>query len=147
MLMVRTLKKLFFGDHDQKGTVVKNFLWLGTSQVGGRVVRSAITIYAARALGTSDYGVFSYAMGLTGFFLFFKNIGVDGIMTREVARRPEERNQLFATSLWLEVGLLIITAALLLFVAPLFNHIPEALLLIPALTVMLVADDMKDLFV
>ena len=147
MLMVRTLKKLFFGDHDQKGTVVKNFLWLGTSQVGGRVVRSAITIYAARALGTSDYGVFSYAMGLTGFFLFFKNIGVDGIMTREVARRPEERNQLFATSFWLEVGLLIITAALLLFVAPLFNHIPEALLLIPALTVMLVADDMKDLFV
>lgn len=145
--MASTLKKLFFGDHGQKGTALKNFLWLGTSQVGGRVIRSAITIYAARALGTSGYGVFSYAIGLTGFFLFFKNIGVDAIMTREVARRPEERNQLFATSFWLEIGLLVITAALLLFVAPLFSHIPEALTLIPALTVMLIAEDLKDLFV
>ncbi|MDO8469636.1 MAG: flippase [bacterium] len=145
--MVRTFKKLFFGDHSQKGTVVKNFLWLMTSQVGGRVIRSAITIYAARALGTSGYGVFSYAVGLTSFFLFFKNIGVDGIMTREVAHRPAERNQLFATSFWLEVGLLVITAALLLFVAPLFTHIPEALTLIPALMVMFIADDMRDLFV
>lgn len=145
--MLNTFKNLFLGDHGQKRTILKNFLWLGTSQVGGRIIRSAITIYAARALGTSGYGVFSYAIGLTGFFVFFKNIGVDLILTREIARRPAERNQLFATSFWLEMGLLAITAILLLFVAPLFNHIPEALILIPVLTVMLIADDLKDLFV
>ncbi len=114
--MLNTFKNLFLGDHGQKRTILKNFLWLGTSQVGGRIIRSAITIYAARALGTSGYGVFSYAIGLTGFFVFFKNIGVDLILTREIARRPAERNQLFATSFWLEMGLLAITAILLLFV-------------------------------
>jgi O-antigen/teichoic acid export membrane protein len=86
-------------------------------------------------------------MGLAAFFIFFKNIGVDSILTREVAHRPSERDRLFATSFWLEVGLLVITALLLLFVAPLFSHIPEALALIPAVTLMIVADDMKDLFI
>lgn len=145
--MAHKLKNLFFGEHGQKGTIVKNFLWLGTSQVGGRVIRSAITIYAARALGTSGYGIFSYAIGLTSIFVFIKNMGVDFIMTREVARRPAERNQLFATSFWMEIVLLAITAILIFSVAPLLNHIPEALVLIPALTVMLIADDLKDLFV
>ena len=125
--MAHKLKNLFFGEHGQKGTIVKNFLWLGTSQVGGRVIRSAITIYAARALGTSGYGIFSYAIGLTSIFVFIKNMGVDFIMTREVARRPAERNQLFATSFWMEIVLLAITAILIFSVAPLLNHIPEAL--------------------
>ena len=127
--------------------MLKNFLWLGTSQFGSRLIRAVITIYSARALGTAGYGVFSYAMGLTAFFIFFKNIGVDFILTREVARRPAERDKLFATSFWIEVGLLIVTAALLLFVAPLFNHISEALILIPVITVMLISDDMKDFII
>jgi len=145
--MIDKLKAIFFNSQGQRKTMLKNFLWLATGQVGGRIIRSAITIYAARALGTAGYGVFSYAMGLTAFFIFFKNIGVDSILTREVARRPAERDRLFATSFWIEVGLLIVTAFLLLFVAPLLSHIPEALLLIPALAVMIIADDMKDLLI
>ncbi|MEK7149433.1 MAG: flippase [Patescibacteria group bacterium] len=146
--MIKKIKsKLFFETKTIRGTILKNFLWLGTSQVGSRLIKSAITIYAARALGTAGYGVFSYAMALTGFFIFFKNIGVDSILTREVARRPAEREQLFATSFWLEIGLLAVTAFLLFFIAPLFNRIPEALILIPVLAVMLIADDLKDLFV
>lgn len=93
--MVNKLKELLFASGSIKKTVFKNFLWLGMSQVGSRFIRAAITIYSARALGATQYGVYSYAMGLAGFFIFFKNIGVDSIMTRDIAKDPHLERKYF----------------------------------------------------
>lgn len=125
--MVPKLKSLFFATDSTKKVVFKNFLWLSVSQVGSRIIRAAITIYAARALGATQYGVFSYALGLAGFFIFFKNIGVDFIMTRDIAKDPESREKIFSTGFWIEIGLLIVTAFLLLFIAPIFSKISAAM--------------------
>lgn len=145
--MLSKLKNLFFATDSTKNVVFKNFLWLSVSQVGGRIIRATITIYAARALGATQYGVFSYALGLAGFFIFFKNIGVDFVMTRDIAKNPESREKIFSTGFWIEIGLLIVTAVLLLFVAPMFSKISAAIILLPAVAIMLIADDLRDFFV
>lgn len=145
--MIHKFKSLFFSADGTKRVVFKNFLWLSVSQVGSRVVRAAITIYAARALGAAQYGVFSYALGLAGFFVFFKNIGVDFIMTRDIAKDSELREKIFSTGFWIEICLLILTALLLLFVAPVFSKIGAAIILLPAVAIMLIADDLRDFFV
>lgn len=126
---------------------LKNFAWLSTSNAGSRLLKGLITIYAARRLGPEQYGIFSYALGLAGFFIFFKNIGIDSILTREVAKKPERAHSYFSTALAIEVILLVVTVFLVLFVAPFFSKIGEATILLPLVVFVLVFDDLKDLFV
>lgn len=144
--MINKLREIFFASGSVKKVVFKNFMWLGVSQVGSRIIRVAITIYSARVLGAEGYGVFSYALGLAGFFIMFKNIGVDSIMTRDIAKDPKSRDQIFSTGFWIEICLLIVTAVLLLFVAPLFSKISAAITLLPIIAIMLIADDLRDFF-
>lgn len=145
--MLNKLRELLFANEGTKKVVFKNFLWLGIGQVGGRLIRAAITIYSARALGAAGYGVFSYAIGLAGFFVFFKNIGVDSIMTRDIAKHPESRDKIFSTGFWIEIVLLVVTAFLLLFVAPMFSTVSDAIVLLPLVAIMFIADDMRDFVV
>lgn len=145
--MIAKFKKIFFENSTLKATIFKNFMWLATSNVASRAIKAGLTIYAARVLGAAGYGVVSYALGLAGFFTFIKNVGVDVILTREVAKKPQEQHFYFSTTVVIEAGLLLITAILLLFVAPVFGKIPEAVVLLPFITIMIVADDIRDLFV
>lgn len=122
-------------------------MWLFAGSAGSSVLRGVIVMYAARKLGVEGYGIFSYALGLAGFFLFFKNIGVDGILTREIAKYPERQHHYFSTALGIEIVLLAITAFLLIFVAPLFSGVEEAVVLLPLVALIFILDDLKDLFI
>ena len=146
--MIKKIKNLFFFETKTiRGTIFKNFAWLFAGNIGGRLLKALIVIYAARKLGVEGYGVFSYAFGLAGFFIFFKNIGVDGILTREVAKQPEKEHYYFSTAFWIEIVLLIITAFLVIFIAPFFSVIKDAIPLLPFVALILIFDDLKDLFV
>lgn len=146
--MIKKLKNLFFSDNQTvRGTIFKNFIWLITGNAGSRFFKALIVIYATRKLGVEGYGVFSYVLGLAGFFTFFKNIGVDGILTREVAKKPEERHIYLSTSFWIEIVLLAITAALIIFVAPFFSGIKSVTTLFPFAALIFIFDDLRDLFV
>ncbi len=141
------LKELFFGERStEKGRAFKNFAWLFTSNFASRFIRAAMVIYAARVLGAEGYGIFSYVLGLAGFFTFFKNVGVDSILTREVAKHPEKQHNYFSTAFWIEVVLVLITIFLVIFVAPLFSKINAAISLLPFAALILAFDDFRDFF-
>lgn len=146
--MIKEIKeKFFFKPQSVRGTILKNFLWLFAGNAGSHLLRGLIIVYAARVLGAAGYGTFSYALGLAGFFAFFKNIGVDTILTREVAKQPEKQHYYFATAFWIEIILLAITAFLIIFVAPFFSGVKEAIVLFPFVALIIIFDDLKDLFV
>lgn len=146
--MIKKIKEKFFlKPQSIRGMILKNFLWLFAGNAGSRLLRGLIVVYAARVLGAAGYGIFSYALGLAGFFAFFKNIGVDTILTREVAKQPEKQHYYFATAFWIEIVLLAITAFLIIFVAPFFSGVKEAIVLFPFVALIIVFDDLKDLFV
>jgi O-antigen/teichoic acid export membrane protein len=142
--MIERLKDLFFTNRSTRQTITKNIFWLGVSQVGSRLIRAVIIIYAARVLGASEYGVFSYAMGLAAFFTIFADIGVSSIMTKEVSQKPEEGKKYFATSFWLKSVLIIFTCLLVFFGARHFSNIEAAKPLISLITILIVFDNLRD---
>lgn len=145
--MLEKYRRIFLKNKEAKRTIFKNFFWLSSGQIFGRLLRMVITIYAARMLDVAGYGVFAYALGIAGFFTFFKNIGVDSILTREVAKNPKEKETFFATAMGTELFLLLITGALLIGVAPILSRVSEAKMLFPLIAVMIISDDIRDFFI
>jgi len=142
--MLQRLKELLFTNRGARQTVMKNAFWLSVSNIGGRLIRAVIIIYAARVLGAAGYGVFSYALGLAGFFTIFADIGINAILTRNVARDPAQDREFFATAFWLKVALLLGTALVVVFAAPHFSNIPEATVLIPFVALLTIADGTRE---
>ena len=72
-----------------------------------RVVRGGITAFAlymagaglaccsqlaiARIVGAETYGIYGYAQATLAVLIIFVNLGLDKLLTREVAQRPEDR--------------------------------------------------------
>lgn len=137
-------KSFLFENRGVRQTVTKNIFWLSVSQLGSRMIRAAIIIYAARILGAAEYGVFSYVLGLAAFFTIFADISIIQIMTREAAKRPEERSYYFATSFWIKIFLLAGTVILVIFAAPHFSKIEQAKAIIPFVAFLVVFDGLRD---
>ncbi len=142
--MIRRIKSLLLENKTSSQTIVKNAFWLSLSQVGGRAIRAFAIIYVARMLGTSEYGVFSYAIGLAGFFTLFADIGINSVLTRNAAQKPEQARAYFATAFWMKVVLLILTALAVIFIAPSFSNIPGATALMPLVAMIVVFDNLRD---
>lgn len=142
--MINKLKELLFQNRGLKQTIVKNIFWLSFGQIGSRLIRAIIIIYAARILGAAEYGVFSYALGLAGFFTIFADLGLSALLTREVAANPEKRSHYFASAFGLKIFLLVITAFLVIFLAPKFSNIKEAIPLLPLVALLVALDNFRD---
>lgn len=65
--MLKRIKSFLFENQTVRQTVAKNTFWLTVSNVGGRLLRAVIIIYAARVLGAGEWGAFSYAITLAAF--------------------------------------------------------------------------------
>jgi len=142
--MLTRLKNLLFTNRSTKQTIVKNVFWLSFGQIGSRLIRAIIIIYAARVLGAAEYGVFSYALGLAAFFTIFADLGLSPLLTREIASNSEKRSSIFASAFWLKIFLLAITASLVIFVAPKFSNIKEAIPLLPFVALLVALDNLRD---
>ena len=138
------LKELLFQNRNAKQTVAKNIFWLSVSQFAGRLIRAVIIIYAARVLGAAGYGVFSYALGLAGFFTIFADIGISVLLTKQAAQEPKKASSYFATSFWIKNVLLAGTVLLIIFAAPYFSKIEQAKVLLPFVALLVVFDNLRD---
>jgi len=142
--MITRLKDLLFTNRSAKQTIVKNVFWLSMSQIGSRLIRAAIIIYAARVLGAAEYGIFSYVLSFAGFFTLFSDIGVNSLLTRNASSDPERKNEYFSNSFFIKIVLLLITVLLVIFVAPHFTNIEKAKVLIPFIAFLVVFDGIRD---
>lgn len=143
--MIYRLKEFIFKNKTTRQTIVKNVFWLGVGQFGSRFIRAAITIYAARVLGASEYGVFSYALGASSFFMIFSDIGISSILNREVSKKPEEGEKYFATIFIIKLVLLAFTSGLIIFMAPMAIKIEKAALLLPFVALLTIFDGLREL--
>ncbi len=126
-------------------TIIKNTLWLTSGQLIGRLLRAAIVIYAARVLGASSWGAFSYALGVAAFLTIFTDIGVNALLTRELARNTGLEKKYIGTALAIKLILIMLVAAGTAIALPYLTNIAEARLLMPILLVVFIADTLRDL--
>lgn len=142
--MFRRFKEVFLTNWSVRQTVFKNVFWLGVGQVGGRLLRALVIIYAARVLGAAEYGVFAYALGLAAFFSVFADLGVNTVLTRETAKHREEEGYHLVTSLAVKSTLLVLTAVLVFFAVPYLSKIELTRGLLLSVAFLMVFDGTRD---
>ena len=118
------LKRFLFHNQNTAQTIAKNTFWLSFGEITGRFLRVAIIFYAARVLGVAGYGTFSYMTNLAGLVTIFSDVGLSGVLIREVAKDKEKRMALFSTSLVLKMALLLLSLFFIVFGTPLLTTSP-----------------------
>ncbi len=144
---VQRAKSFLFENKTRGQTVIKNTVWLSIANVGGRLLKAIIIIYGARVLGAADYGVFSYAVTLAGFFTIFIDPGINFVLIREGAKLSKERlRSLFAQTLIFKLGCIALSAFVVVAVAPIFSTLPGAKALLPLVALIVIFDNMREFF-
>lgn len=139
------IKSLLLENKNARQTFTKNVFWLSVANIANRLIRAALIIYAARALGVAGYGIFSYAVSLAAFFSIFSDMGVSALITKEASRDASFLRKYFATALYIKIILIVISAVAIIFIAPLFSNIKEAIPLLPLAALLIAFDGMRDL--
>src|SRR3989344_9593781 len=134
------IQSSLFENRTSRQTIAKNAFWLGVGQLGSRLLRASIIIYAARVLGAAEYGLFSYALGLAGFFTVFADIGIGQIMTRESAKNPESRSYYFSTAFWIKLVMLIFAALFIIIFIPRLSNVARIEALLPFVALLVFFD-------
>ncbi len=62
-----------------------------------------IGIYIARYLGPSNYGLLSYVISFVGLFSFLTSFGIDGIVSREIIKDHNKKDDLIGTAFYLKI--------------------------------------------
>ena len=77
------------------------------------VVGLFVGIWVARYLGPDKFGLLSYAQSFVGLFAAISTLGLDGIVVRELVKRPEKEYVLIGTAFVLKIFGAFLTLALL----------------------------------
>lgn len=144
--MRKKIKSFFFENISNRQTFTKNTFWLAVGNIGGRLIRAGIIIYAARILGAAGWGLFSYGITLIAFLTVFVDIGIDPILIREAAKAKEDqkrRNQILSTSFFVKTFLLAAGVLSVVFLAPFFVSLPGAKPLLPLMAMILAFDTLR----
>lgn len=138
--MIKKIISFLFENKTIRQTVAKNTFWLFSGEFLGRLLRTAIVIYAARILGAEGWGVFSYAITISALFSFFSDLGLSPIITREGSKNPEMREQYLSTAFFIKISLLLLSTLTIIFIVPLFTKIEATRDILPIIALTFIFD-------
>ncbi|MBI2033696.1 MAG: flippase [Candidatus Liptonbacteria bacterium] len=144
--MFKKVKLFLFENRTLRQTIAKNTFWLTVSNVGGRLLRAVIIIYAARVLGASGWGVFSYAIGLVAFLTILADFGINPVLIKETARTndPVRRAKIISTSFFSKLALIFLGILIVIFIGPQLSRIEEAKTILPLISLVLLFDVLRE---
>lgn len=106
--------------HD--AVVGRSFLKLGLGEAAARIIAFGATVYLARTLGASVYGVIVFATAILLYLTFLTDCGVDALGVREVAAAPDALPTLVPSTLgarfMVGIALTLVTIVTGLFLLP-----------------------------
>src|SRR5438445_12369505 len=105
--------------------VGKNVAWMLVGGGLGAVLQMMAILLAARGLQLNDFGTFNYLLSFAIVFQFLADFGLTNILTREVARHPDDVRHLLGSAKGLMWTLFFLSIALLLGTVLLLNLPPR----------------------
>ena len=108
------IKISLFDNLTVKQTIFKNTFWLGTGTIINRILKLVLLIYAARILGATEYGKFTFAFAFVSLFVVFHQFGLSSIITREFSGEKWKKEE-FHSIISLKILLSFVTFLLVLF--------------------------------
>ncbi len=139
------LKNFLFGEHSLRQTLAKNSFWLTVTNIGGNLIKMIVVIYAARLLGATEYGLFSYALGVAATFTIFSDLGLSWLIAIHLVQREKTQEAYLLTVMLLRVSFALAVIVLTVAVGPLIVKLPDAKLLIPIAALIMFFEDGRSL--
>ena len=140
---MNTFKKFLFTNIHTKQIVAKNTFWLLVGEVLNRLGKMLLVIFAARMLGVTKFGMFSYALAFVSIFASFADSGLNTLVTREFSNNPELKLRYISTAFYLKLIMLALAAILAFTIAP-FTKVHHNILLLVIIAFFLFFDALRD---
>ncbi len=105
-----------------KSTILKNTFWLGGAEIVSRFLRFFLVVSAARILGVTSYGQFSFASQILFIGAIFTDLGISPILTRELSKNWLKEKKNIPSILLLKTILAIITWSAICILSFIFIH-------------------------
>lgn len=83
--------------------IITNTGWLLFDRVFRMAVGLFVGVWVARYLGPEQFGAFNYAIAFVGLFSAIASLGLNGIVVRDVIRRPEEAEVTLGTAFVMQI--------------------------------------------
>ena len=83
--------------------VVKNAAWIIAVRIAQSILALVISMFTARYLGPSNYGLISYASSVVAFVVPIMQLGLPNILVQEIVNKPHQEGEILGTSIILNV--------------------------------------------
>jgi|LSQX01.3.fsa_nt_gb O-antigen/teichoic acid export membrane protein len=83
--------------------MTKNFSWLFADKIFKLTIVMAVNIWAYRYLGPENVGIWNYAIAFVTIFTPIANMGIDGIVVRDIVTNPKRKNELIGAAFMLKL--------------------------------------------
>ena len=114
MLLLRAVEKQERPSTSPPPTIRRNAAIKLASELIGRLALFALVLFAARRLGEAGFGLYNYALALGFVLAQLTDLGMQLVLTREIAAGPGDA--LVSAALRLKIALSAVVAAVLWFV-------------------------------
>lgn len=142
--MFSKIKSFLFINKGTGQILAKNTFWLGFGEIIGRLLKAIIIFYVIRILSVEEWGIFSYALSICGFFMIFSDIGLSSTLTKEASIKGDKIPSYISTSFILKITINILLFLIIVIIAPLFSNNLESTKLIPLIAILLISDSMRE---
>jgi len=142
--MLEQIRSFFLVNSSVRQTFIKNTFWLFVGEVVSRFFKMVLVIYAARILGTAEWGLFAYTFGLASFFIIFSDLGLGNLIIREFTEKSQKKLEYLATTFVIKLIFSIVSFILILTVAPLITKISEIENTLFVISFILLSDSLRE---
>lgn len=96
--------------------------WTATARFLGQLASWAITILVIRLLTPADYGIMAMAAVVMTFFVLINTLGLDGVLVQRRGLSAQERAQIFAVIVTVNLAFFVLLVASAPWIAEFFNE-------------------------
>jgi O-antigen/teichoic acid export membrane protein len=125
---------------------VKNIGSLFVSQTLGYVIVFIYTIYLIRYLGVENFGILSFALALTSILEILSDLGLNILMTRDVARDRDLTNKYLKNIVSIKIVLLVCLVTITVLALNMLNYSQTELYVVYLLLFMLIFNTFSAVF-
>ena len=103
-------------------TIAKNTSWLVIADIANKLLLFVLFVFMTRYLGDVGFGKYSFAVTFTMLFAILSDLGMGGLLTREVARDKTSADKYFGNVSLIKTILSLIVYVLIVITINLMNY-------------------------
>jgi len=98
---------------EKVANIAKNTSYFTIALIIQKIISFSYFIIIARALGPDDLGKYYFAISFTTIFAIFIDLGFANVLTREVAKKPEDAQKLLGSVISMKIPLTAVAVGLI----------------------------------